>query len=225
MEIITDIEKLGVRADEVDVKKENGSVREIVLALKKEIRERNLTGLSAPQIGFDKRVFVINYNGDLRSYVNPIISEFNDLTLVREKCSSIPDKTFLIPRFGKIKVMYQTPIGKIESCNLVGVAASKFQHLMDHIDGMLVCDIGVEVGEDFDKASDEEKEEFIKAYIDSLDIKQKSIKKEFEEDKDLRQQEKAIEFVEKLNKGEIQFEGAENEENGKKNKNKTSKRK
>ena len=211
MEIITDLEKLGDRAEEVDVKKDNKTVKEIVLELKKTIRENNLTSLSAPQIGYNKRIFVINYNGDLRTYINPVLAELNDLRIVKEKCTSIPDKTFLIPRHSKIKVMYQTPMGKIESCQLIGVAASKFQHLLDHLEGMLVSDIGLEVDERFDNASDEEKEEVIKAYIDSLDIKLKEIKKDIEEDKDLMQMSKAIEFIEKKNKGEIQFERVEEE--------------
>lgn len=220
MEIIKDLEKLSGRADEIDVVKENKTVKDIVLELKKTIRENNLTGLSAPQIGYDKRIFVINYNGDLRSYINPIISEFSDLTVVREKCSSIPDKTFLIPRFSKIKVIYQTPMGKIESCQLVGASASKFQHLVEHLESVLVNDIGLEIDDQFNNASQEEKEELIKEYLESLDIKLKEVRKDFEEDKDLMQQKKAIEFVEKINKGEVQFEGTETrtKKNGKESK-------
>lgn len=225
MEIIKEAEKLFERADNIEnIVKENKIVKEIVLALKNTIRENNLTGLSAPQIGYNKRIFVINYNGDLRTYINPIITKFDDFTIARETCSSIEGKSFLIPRYNKIQAMYLTPIGKAEKCSLVGASAYKFQHLVEHLEGVLVSDIGLEIDENFDKATDEEKEELIKAYLDSLDIKLKEIKKEIDEDKDLRQTQKAIEFVEKFNKGEIQFEKTEDENDGTKNKNKATKR-
>ena len=221
MEIITDFDKLSFRCDEVDVKKDNAEVKEIVLALKNTMREKKLLSLAANQIGYDKRIFVIDFKGDLRTFVNPVVQEIKDMTIAREQCSSIPDKTFIIPRFNKIKVMYQTPLGKIESVQLVGLAATKFQHLLDHLEGVLVSDVGMEIDESFDKATEDEKSQIIKEYLDSLDIKMKELDKEIEEDKDLMQQKKAIEFVEKINKGEIQFEGTETrtKSNGQESKN------
>lgn len=209
MEIVTDIDKLSFRCDEVDVKKDNAEVKEIVLALKNTMREKKMNSLAANQIGYDKRVFVIDFKGDLRTFVNPVVQEIKDMTIAREQCSSIPGKTFIIPRFNKIRVMYQTPLGKIESVQLVGLAATKFQHLLDHLEGVLVSDVGMEIDETFDNTSEEEKQKIVMKYLDSLDIKSKEIEKEIEEDKDLMQQRKAIEFIDKINKGEIQFEGTE----------------
>ena len=45
----------------------------------------------------------------------------------------------------------------------------------------------------------------IKAYLDSLDIKVKELKKEIEEDKDLRDLDNAIELMEAVQKGEIEL--------------------
>lgn len=209
MDIITDFDKLSFRCDEVDVKKENAEVKEIVLALKNTMREKKLISLASNQIGYGKRIFVIDFKGDLRTFINPVVQEINDLTLSKEQCSSIPGKTFIIPRFNKVKIMYQTPMGEIKSCQLVGLAATKFQHLLDHLEGVLVSDVGKEIDESFENASEEEKERIIKEYFESLDILRKEVNKEIEEDKDLMQQVKAIEFVEKVNKGEVKFEGTE----------------
>jgi hypothetical protein len=73
--------------------------------------------------------------------------------------------------------MYQTPLGKIESKQFMGAAAKVFQHEMDHLDGLLLSDIGLEIDELFDNATEEERMEVINMYLDSLDIKQKEIDK------------------------------------------------
>ena len=206
MDIVTDIEKLSARADEVDVRKDNKEVREITVALKNAVREHNLLSLSAPQIGFDKRIFVINFNGDIRTFINPMITNVKGFELSREKCSSIPDKTFIRPRHNDIMVMYQTPLGKIESKQFMGVAAKVFQHCIDHLDGLLLSDIGLEIDEMFDNATEEERMEVINMYLDSLDIKQKEVETEIQADKELKQITDGIEFMEKVKKGEVQIE-------------------
>ena len=206
MGIITDVEKLSVRADEVDVRKDNNSVRDITIKLKNIIRDNNLTGLSAPQIGYDKRIFVINFSGDLRTFINPVITGVKGFELSREKCSSIPGKTFIRPRHNDIQVMYQTPLGKIESKQFLGLAAKIFQHHVDHLDGLLLSDIGLEIDEMFDNATEDERMEIINMYLDSLDIKQKEIDKEIQSDDELKKIAEGITFMEKLQKGEVQIE-------------------
>ena len=201
-EIITDTELLSGRAEEVDVRKQNKLIRDTIVQLKDAIRDKNLFSLAAPQIGENIRVFVINFNGTLRSFVNPIITETKGFELSRETCASIPGKTYIRPRANNITVMYQTPLGKIESRQMVGQAAIVFQHAIDHLDGLLLMDIGIEIDETFDNASDEEKEEFIRMYLDSLDVKRKEVEKEIEENKDLKQLSDAIDFIESVQKGE-----------------------
>ena len=183
------------------------------MALKNAVREHNLLSLSANQIGFDKRIFVINFNGTIRTFVNPVITQVKGFELSRETCSSIPDKTFIRPRHNDIQVMYQTPLGKIESKRFMGAAAKVFQHEMDHLDGLLLSDIGLEIDELFDKATDEERQEVINMYIDSLDIKQKEIDKEIEDDEELKKISDGIDFMTKVQKGEVQIENIPYEKN------------
>lgn len=204
--IVTDLEQLSIRADEVDVRKENNDTRNIVIKLKEVIRENNLTSLTAPQIGIDRRIFVINFNGDMRAFINPIMTEVKGFELSRETCSSIPDKTYIRPRHNEVTTMYQTPLGKIESKKFLGASAKVFQHCIDHLDGLLLSDIGLEIDEMFDKATEEERLQVINMYLDSLDIKQKDIEKEIAEDKDLKEISDAVNFMENVEKGEIQVE-------------------
>ena len=205
-EIITDLDQLSERADEIDVRKENNEMREIILDLKQTLREhKNGVGLAAPQIGYNKRIFVVNFNGDIRSFINPVITQAKGLTINREGCLSLPGKEYLRPRNTEITVIYQTPLGKTESRKIFGMAAFVFQHELDHLDGITLADIGLQLDDNFDKASDEEKNELIKAYMDSLDIKQKDAEKEIEENPQLKQQADAIKFMEALQKGEVEL--------------------
>lgn len=205
-EIITDLDQLSERSDEIDVRKENNEMREIILDLKQTLREyENGVGLAAPQIGYKKRIFVINFNGDIRSFINPVITQAKGLTINRESCLSLPSKEYLRPRNTEITVIYQTPLGKTESRKIFGMAAFVFQHELDHLDGITLADIGLQLDDNFDKASDEEKNEVIKAYMDSLDMKQKDAEKEIEENPQLKQQSDAIKFMEALQKGEVEL--------------------
>lgn len=207
MEIITDVEKLVDRCDEVDVRKDGKEVQKIVLALKKVIREKGLKGLSANQLGFDKRIFVLAFGKDLRSFINPIITSVKGITLSREKCSSLNNKEYIRVRNTEIMVAYQTPLGKIETQKLVGLAAIMFQHHNDHLDGMLLSDVGLEIDEAYDNATDEERRELITAYMDSLDLATKEMQEEIKNDKDLNEAYKAVEFLEKVKSGEVTLEG------------------
>lgn len=206
MDIITDVEKLSVRADEVDVRKDNKEIREINLELKRAVHHNNLTSLTAPQLGFNKRILAINFNGDIRIFINPMITNVKGFELSRETCSSIPCKTFIRPRHNDIQVMYQTPLGKIESKQFLGGAARVLQHCIDHLDGLLLSDIGLEIDEMFDNATEEERTEVINMYLDSLDIKQKDIETEIQNDDELKQISDGIKFMEKVQKGEVQIE-------------------
>lgn len=205
-EIITDVNLLSERCEEVDVRKENELVREITLELKNTLREhKDGVGLAAPQIGYNKRIFVINFNGDYRTFVNPIITQVKGLTLSKEGCLSLPGKQYLRPRHNDIQVIYQTPLGKTESKKLVGLAAEVFQHEIDHLDGLLLSDVGMEIPENFDSLTDDEKTQLIKEYMESLDLKQKEMKEEIKEDKDLKQMSDAIDFMEGVATGKVQL--------------------
>lgn len=217
-EIITDELALSKRALEIDTRTQNKEMREIIVELKKTIRENKIFALSAPAIGFERRIFCINFSDlDIKSFVNPVIVETEGLTISRETCTSIPGKTFLVPRNKKITVMYQDPMGQAQSRKLFGAAACVFQHELQHLDGLLISDIGLEIDEMFDKASPEEQEEVIKAYLESLDLTAKKLSEEIENDPELKQLSDGIDFMTKVQTGEIQLEGEASPEQGNKN--------
>lgn len=206
-EIITDYDALSERCDEFDLVKSNKDVQEIVLILKNTIRANDgMLGLSAPQVGFYKRILVLNFNNDLRTFINPIITQVDGFELTRETCHSISGKTFIRTRNSRVWVTYQTPLGKIESVELNGVAARVMQHHIDHLDGLLLSDVSLEIDEDFDKATDAEREEVIKMYLDSLDLTASALQSSVEDDEEGKQIADAIKFMESVRKGETVIE-------------------
>ena len=201
-EIITDVEALSDWSIEIDPVKEGKLAQEIILALKATMRDKGLRSLTAPQIGYNRRIVCLRFgNNDYRTFINPAIENNTTITMSRESCSSIPEKEYIIPRFTKVKFYYTTPLGKIESGTLAGVSAFVFQHAVDHLNGMLVSDIGLEIDEMFDQATNEEREEVIKMYAESLDIRQKELVKEIAEDPELREIDDAIKFINSVKDG------------------------
>ena len=202
--IITDEALLSERADEVDTIKEMKEARAIISELKSIIRKKELTSLSAPAIGYRKRIFCVNFSdSEIKTFINPIIVKAEGLVLSDERCTSIPGKRFILPRNNKVSIMYTSPLGKVESREVSGVAASVIQHEIHHLDGIILSDIGLEVDEMFDNATQEEREQVIGMYLDSLDIKQKELDKQIEEDADLKQIADATKFMEKVQSGEV----------------------
>lgn len=198
---------LSERCDEVDVRKDNVLMREINKALKDTMRRTGLTSLSAPAIGYKKRIFCLNFSDvEIKTFINPIITKAEGLDLAKEQCTSIPDKYFLRPRNTKVTVVYQKPTGEIETRQFIGMAAVKVQHEIDHLDGMLLTDIGLEIDDDFEKATEEERNEVVEAYLDSLDIKLKALKEEIEADPVLKEMNEGINFMESVAKGETKLE-------------------
>ena len=208
-EIITDVDTLGEWSVEINTQKEGKLLQEIVLSLKQTMRANNLVSLAAPQIGYNRRVFCLRFGErDYRTFVNPVIENNTAFQFSRETCSSIPGRTFIIPRFGNLKVFFTTPMGKIESSKLVGMSAFKFQHCLDHLNGMLLSDIGLEIDEMFDNATDEERAEVLKMYAESLDIRQKELTQQIEEDEELKQIDDAAKFMASVYAGETQIDNS-----------------
>lgn len=212
MELITSEEVLHSRATETDTVSNNAEVRETILKMKEAVREKNLVGLTAPQVGVDMRIVVLNFDGDVRTFINPVVSNRKGIELSREVCE-IDGKEYIVPRNNDIDIYYTTPLGQIEHRQLLGMAAKVMLHQLDILDGISASDFGLEVMEGFDEASDEEKDKIIKMYLDSLDLLGKRVEEELKNDEDAQQIKNAVNFITKVRKGEVQI--SDDRENGK----------
>lgn len=205
-ELITDYEQLSEVSDNVDVKGENEEMRQIILSIKETMREKDLTSLSAPQIGIQKRIFCVKDKKGIHSFINPMIKKSTEMTFSREKDECFPDKEYIYPRNGRVVVNYQTPLGEFKSTNVVGYSAFVFQRMIDHLNGVLISDVGLEIDELWDKASDEERAQVLKQYMESLDLVSKKLDEEISNDENLNKQKKAIEFEHALIAGDVKIE-------------------
>ena len=206
-DIVTDELQLSERAVEIDVRTQATEMREIIKALKDTIREKGLSSLSAPAIGYNRRIFCIDFkDSEIKTFINPIIAQAKGMQLSIEKCVCIPDKEFMRPRNNDLMIIYQRPTGQIENRQIVGMSAIVFQHELDHLDGLLLSDVGIEIDEDFHNATEEEQQEVINAYLDALDIKKKEIDTEINTNPELKQLSDGIDFMESVYKGETKIE-------------------
>lgn len=211
-EIITDYDTLAEWCTEIDPIKEGKLSQEIIKSLKATMREKDIISLAAPQIGYNRRIVCVKFGkDDYRTLINPMIENVSQVQFTREKCSSIPDKEFILPRFSTVTIIYTTPLGKVESRKIVGKSAFVIQHTLEHLNGSLISDYGLEIDELWDKASEDEQAEVLKAYAEALDFKEKTLKKEIDEDKDLSDISEAARFIASVKSGETTIDNSLNE--------------
>lgn len=194
------------RAEEIDTQKENKLVREIVSKIKRTMRKNNLTSLSAPAVGYNKRIFCVDYSdNEIKTYINPVVSLREGIHLSREVCSSIPDKEYIIPRNNVINIYYQRPNGEVKIQEFKGLASNVLQHEIDHLEGITLDDMGLEIDKDFDEATDEERLEIVNMYLDSLDIMLKDVKEDIENNEELKVISDRLNFTEAVVSGKVKL--------------------
>lgn len=194
------------RAEEIDTQKENKLVREIVSKIKRTMRKNNLTSLSAPAVGYNKRIFCVDYSdNEIKTYINPVASLREGIHLSREVCSSIPDKEYIIPRNNVIDIYYQRPNGEVKIQEFKGLASNVLQHELDHLEGITLDDMGLEIDKDFDEATDEERLEIVNMYLDSLDIMLKDVKEDIENNEELKVISDRLNFTEAVVSGKVKL--------------------
>ena len=103
-------------------------------------------GLAAPQLGISERVFVIYDGKEYAIFVNPRIVEIGPMEDTQiEGCLSIPGRRFNVKRSTSIVVKDAVRIKPLE---LTGWTARVYLHELDHLNGLLISDIGTEVTEE-----------------------------------------------------------------------------
>lgn len=126
-------------------------VQQTIADLVDTMREEQLVGMAAPQIGDPIRVFVTEIRetefrkegfDTLRVYVNPEIVSFSRETeLGYEGCGSIPDLFGEVERSAEIFLSYQDEKGVSREMEATGLLARIIQHEMDHLNGVLFTDL------------------------------------------------------------------------------------
>jgi peptide deformylase len=113
------------------------------------------SGLAAPQIGINKRIFVFRNKGfdekskiknpnDFEVLVNPRITPptYSEKITMVEGCLSCPEIQVEVTRFYEIKVRALNAQGEKISKRYLDYVARVIQHELDHLDGKLIVDYG-----------------------------------------------------------------------------------
>ena len=103
-------------------------------------------GLAAIQIGFPKRIIVMDISKDRTKknpmyFVNPIIlNKDKEQSTYEEGCLSVPDQFAEIDRPKKCEVEYLNYSGEKKLLKAEGLLATCIQHEIDHLEGVLFID-------------------------------------------------------------------------------------
>ena len=98
--------------------------------------------ISAPQIGINKRLIVMNLGKGPFAIINPEIT-FRSLDMfdVWDNCMSLPGVSIKVTRHKAVNVRYQMrDFNYVEMHSLSEDDSELFQHEIDHLDGLLFTD-------------------------------------------------------------------------------------
>ena len=105
-------------------------------------------GLTAPQLGESLQVIVFYPNPAFREmegieeFINPGLVYAREPVTVTESCLSLPGKTYTLQRAKLVKVRGYSFDGRRRSYKARALFAQMFQHELNHLDGILIDEIG-----------------------------------------------------------------------------------
>ena len=138
---------LGKTTEKVVLKDiKNGSFKELVLGMKKSMKDNEGIGLAGNQINKDLSIFVIDEklaaeNGVPDVFFNPEITEYSKgIDEMEEGCLSIPGYGANLKRSKKIKIKALDENGNKLKLKVRGFLARVLQHETDHLNGITIKD-------------------------------------------------------------------------------------
>lgn len=137
------------QCDEVNIKDINEDIIDIIEDLKSTLEFETGLGISAPQIGVNKKIIVvgakkenIKYNDaeeiPITAMINPTWKKLSEDTDVQyEGCMSIPRIRGKVERYKNIELTYYNENGEKIVKQLNGFFARLVQHECDHLNGIV----------------------------------------------------------------------------------------
>ena len=135
--------------EKVNLKNINQGILDTIDDLKETLSFGTGLGISAPQIGINKRIIVvgakkenINYNDaeeiPITAMINPSWKKLSDDTDVQfEGCMSVPSIRGKVERYKNIELTYYNENGEKIVKKISGFFARLVQHECDHLDGIV----------------------------------------------------------------------------------------
>ena len=124
---------LSQKSEEV---KENEDISELIQDLKDTLHSiPSAKGLSAIQIGINKRVCFVSWGGDEILLINPVIIRSRGKQEYLEGCLSVPGVYKKVKRFQKVWCSYLDENGNQQEIAQGGRMSDIIQHELDHFEG------------------------------------------------------------------------------------------
>ena len=208
--LITDEEKLSIRADEINVAENHTQVINIVNKLKDTLlANKDMVALSAPQLGYPYRIFCIRFaDENIQTFINPMTVKIEGKSLSIEQTKSRPGKEYMVERANRVMAGYQMPSGQYNELSLSHPLSSLFEQMLDLIDGTLFFKydyLGLPIDKDYYKAPKEEKEELHKWYLDTfVPTRLKALDDFAGQDKDIIALQNQIKYYRSIIEGETE---------------------
>ena len=103
-------------------------------------------GLAAPQVGCNKRFFIIRFGNRIDVFINPQIVKYGEKRKKGiEGCLSVPGEWFEVERCKRVEIVYQDHNMELQRVKFFNFDAVAIQHEFDHMNGVLICDKGKKV--------------------------------------------------------------------------------
>jgi len=207
-EILLDSPFLNDRAMEWDVKNNQDLAYELVQNLNDTLLSiEDRLYLCSNEIGYNNRAFAIKFSDETKIFMNPMYQDKEALKLVREY-DPITKKQFIIPRFTEVTLCFQNCLGKIEALKFNEAASPIVSQAMDCLDGIHSSDYGLEITEEFDKASPEEQQSVLNEYLKSLSTLRDNLDSELSNNDDTKKEWEGFKFLKAKFNGEIETDNS-----------------
>ena len=124
----------------------NGSAKELISAMRENMKKNSGVGLAANQVGSELSIFVIDKeltqtNNVPDAFINPeITSRSRECDELEEGCLSIPEYYASINRSKKIQIKALDENGNKIKFKARGFLARVLQHETDHLNGIVIKD-------------------------------------------------------------------------------------
>ncbi len=122
------------------VERFNDKLFQLLDDMKETMYKAQGVGLAAVQVGFLRRVVVVDVGDGFIELINPEIVEYSGSEVAEEGCLSVPGESGMVERPEYVKVKAQNRNGAWRTFEGTGLKARCFCHEIDHLDGILYTD-------------------------------------------------------------------------------------
>ena len=195
-----------------DVNQENAKdlIKDLTDTLVDVNRIENRFWLAANEIGYDSCVFAVLANDNVVIICNPSIKNISEQCFVRE---FFDGKEFIMPRANKVELIYQNEAGKTKCKEFTNESAVLVCQATDCLVGIHPDFYGLPVTPEYDEATDSEREELLKYYLNELHELDMKLDSELASDSETEEIWKRYQFARGVATGEVELEQVEDKPN------------